>query len=75
MPATNPRISAVVDEELAGWLERRAESENLSVSALVRQILAKFFAEQEERYWAARGEERLDSFDSDTALDHDEAWK
>ena len=74
MPATNPRISTVVDKELATWLHRRAAAENRSVSTVVREILAKFHAEEEERYWAGEGEKRLSTFDEPTAVSHDDAW-
>lgn len=74
MPATNPRISAVLDPELSTWLHRRAAAENRSVSNVVRDILAKFHAEEEERYWAAEGERRLATFDEAEALSHEDAW-
>lgn len=75
MPATSPRVTAVVDEEVADWLRRRSRSEGRSVSVLVREILATHRAEQEERFWAKEGEERLGSFDREAALSHEEAWK
>ena len=58
MPATNPRISTVIDEDLADWLRRRSEEEGKSVSLLVRDVLARFREEEEERYWAREGQER-----------------
>ena len=74
MPAKNPRITAVVDQELANWLKRRSEAAGLSVSLVVRDLLARCFAEEEERFWAKEGESRLASFDRDKAVSHDEAW-
>lgn len=74
MPATNPRISAVIDDELAAWLRRRSEAEGRSVSLLVRDILARYREEEEERYWVAEGEDRLAGFDRERALSHDEVW-
>jgi hypothetical protein len=75
MPAQNPRISAVVDEEVAAWLRRKSEEEGRSVSNVVRKILEERYVEDEERFWAAEGERRLASFDRETAVGHDEAWK
>lgn len=75
MPAQNPRISAVIDEEVAAWLRRRSKEEGRSVSTVVRKILEERYVEEEERFWAAEGERRLASFDRDTAADHDEAWR
>ena len=75
MPARNPRISTVVDEDLAMWLQQRARTEQRSVSTLVREVLARFHAEEEERFWAREGEERLASFEPAQAMAHEDAWK
>ncbi len=75
MPAANPRISTVVDRELAAWLRQRSQSEGRSVSMLVRDILARYHAEEEERCWAGVGEERLATFDRATAVAHEDAWE
>jgi|GEM_PF-1728701 len=75
MPATNPRVTTVVDEELAAWLRRRSKAEGRSVSTVVREILAKQYAEDEERHWAEEGERRLATFERDQAATHDEAWQ
>lgn len=74
MPAQNPRISTVIDEELAAWLRLRSEEEGRSVSHVVRGILEERYAEEEERFWAAEGEQRLKTFDRKQAASHDEAW-
>ena len=74
MPATNPRISTVVDPELAAWLRRRSEKEGRSLSLLVRDILTRFYSEEEERFWAQAGEDRLASFDREDAYSHRDAW-
>lgn len=74
MPATHPRISAVVEPELAHWLRRRADAQGCSLSLLVRDILAEHYVREEERLWVAAGEERLRSFDREKALSHEEAW-
>jgi predicted DNA-binding protein len=64
----------MVDEELAQWLKRRSEAEGRPVSVLVRDILTRFHAEEEERFWASEGEERLATFDRKTAVPHEDAW-
>jgi len=74
MPAKHPRIMTVVDEEMAQWLRRRSEAEGRSISLVVREILAKQYAEDEERFWAKEGEERLKSFDRTAAVSHEDAW-
>jgi hypothetical protein len=74
MPTRNARISAVVDAELAQYLRRRSEAEGRSVSLVVRDILTRFYAEEEERFWVKEGEERLETFDPATAIAHEKAW-
>jgi hypothetical protein len=70
----NARVTTVVDEDLAAWLRQRSEAEGLSVSLVVRDILKKYYAEEEERFWAREGEERLATFDRNTAISHEDAW-
>ncbi len=75
MPAKNPRISAVVDVGLWKWLRSKAGREGISVSLVVRDILMRVRDDEEERYWAAAGEERLESFSRGDALDHEDVWR
>jgi hypothetical protein len=75
MPAKNPRISAVVDRGLLKWLRARAQREGISVSLVVRDLLVRVRDEEEERYWAAAGEARLESFSGDDAVNHEDAWE
>lgn len=74
MPAKNPRVSAVVDKALMKWLRSKAADQGISVSLIVRDILLRVRNEEEERYWAAAGEERLESFSRGEAIEHDDAW-
>jgi predicted ATP-grasp superfamily ATP-dependent carboligase len=73
MPAKNPRVSAVVDKALMKWLRSKADDQGISVSLIVRDILMRVRDEEEERYWAAAGEERLESFARGEAVEHDDA--
>ena len=41
---------------------------------VVREILAEQYAEDEERFWAKEGEERLETFDRTAAVSHKDAW-
>jgi len=74
MPAKNPRISSVVDLGLWKWLRAKAKQEGISVSLVVRDILIRARAEEDDQYWAAAGEERLDSFSRDESLKHEDVW-
>jgi hypothetical protein len=74
MPAKNPRVSAVVDEALMTWLRSKADDLGISVSLIVRDILTRVRDMEEERYWAAAGEERLETFTHGEAIEHDDVW-
>ena len=74
MPAKNPRISAVVDLGLLKWLRSMSKREGISVSLIVRDILMRVRDEEEERYWTAAGEERIESFSRDEAVQHEDVW-
>jgi hypothetical protein len=74
MPAKNPRISSVIDLALWKWLRAKAKHEGISVSLVVRDLLMRARSEEEGQFWAAAGEERLDSFRRDEALNHEDVW-
>ena len=74
MPAKNPRISSVIDLGLWKWLRAKAAHEGISVSLVVRDLLMRARAEEEEQYWAVAGEERLESFSREGSLSHDDVW-
>lgn len=74
MPAKHPRVTTVVDEEIADWLKRRSEVEGRSVSLVLRDIITKYYADEEERFWAREGERRLETFDRRVAISHKDAW-
>jgi len=74
MPAKNPRISAVVEHDILEWLRLKAGEQGVSVSLVVRDMLRRLRDEDEERYWATSGEERLETFDRETAVSHGDAW-
>jgi hypothetical protein len=80
MPTRQARISTSVDRELALWLKRRSQIEGRPLAAIVRDILARTYAEQEERFWAREGDERLRTFEPGSGIAHgdaavQEAWR
>ena len=75
MPTKNPRISSVVDLGLWTWRRAKAKHDGMSVSLVVRDLLMRARAEEEEQYWAAAGEERMDSFTRDKSLKHEDVWE
>lgn len=74
MPAKNPRVTAVVDRGLFAWLRAKASREGISVSLVVRDLLMRVREDEEERYWAAAGEERMETFSRDEAEGHGDVW-
>ena len=74
MPAKNPRVSAVVDKTIMRWLQSKAADQGISVSLVVRDILVRVREDEDERFWVAAGEERLESFSHEEAVEHDDAW-
>jgi len=44
------------------------------VLVLLRDILTRFHTEEEERFWASEGEERLATFDRKTSVPHEDSW-
>jgi len=75
MPTKNPRISSVVDLGLWKWLRAKAKHEGISVSLVVRDILMRARNDEEEQYWAAAGEERMESFSPAESLKHEDMWE
>ena len=74
MPAKNPRVSAVLDLGLLKWLRAKAKQGGITVSLVVRDILMRARADEEEQFWAAAGDERIDSFSRDEAVPHEDVW-
>lgn len=74
MPAKKPRITSVVDRGMFAWLRAKADSEGISVSLVVRDLLIRVREDEEERHWAGVGEERLDTFSREAAESHDDVW-
>ena len=64
----------MVDVGLWKWLRSMAKGKGISVSLVVRDILMRVRAEEEEQYWASAGENRLDSFSRDEAIPHEDVW-
>jgi hypothetical protein len=74
MATKNSRITTVVDEEIADWLRQCSEMEGRSISEIVRDIIAKCYGDESERFWAREGEGRLATFDRHTAVSHEGTW-
>jgi predicted DNA-binding protein len=74
MPSKNPRINVVLDNNLYKNIQFLAETEGVSLSAKVKDLIKEALEVQEDLYLAAFAEEREKTWDKSTALTHDEIW-
>jgi len=74
MPSKNPRINVVLDDNLFKNIQFLAETEGVSLSAKVKDLIKEALEVQEDLYLASFAEEREKTWDKSTALTHDEIW-
>jgi predicted DNA-binding protein len=74
MPSKNPRINVVLDENLYKNIQLLAESDGVSLSATVKDLIKEALEIQEDLYLAAFAEEREKTWDKSTVRTHDEVW-
>lgn len=74
MPSKNPRINVVLDDSLYKNIQFLAETEGVSLSAKVKDLIKEALEVQEDLYLAAFAEEREKTWDKSTARTHDEIW-
>ena len=74
MPSKNPRINVVLDDNLYKNIQFLAETEGVSLSAKVKDLIKEALEIQEDLYLAAFAEERKKTWDKSTARTHDEIW-
>jgi predicted DNA-binding protein len=74
MPAKNPRINVVLDDNIYKNVQFLAETDGVSLSTKVRDLVKEALEIQEDLYLAAFAEEREKNWDNSTAVTHDEIW-
>ena len=74
MPSKNPRINVVLDDNLYKNIQFLAETEGVSLSAKVKDLIKEALEVQEDLYLAAFAEEREKTWDKPTTRTHDEIW-
>jgi predicted DNA-binding protein len=74
MPSKNPRINVVLDANLYKNIQFLAETEGVSLSAKVKDLIKEALEIQEDLYLAALAEEREKTWDKSTTRTHDEIW-
>ena len=74
MPAKNPRINVVLDENLYKNVQFLAETDGVSLSTKVRDLIRDALEVQEDLYLASFAESREKTWDKSTTRTHDETW-
>ena len=74
MPSKNPRINVVLDDNLYKNIQFLAETEGVSLSAKVKDLIKEALEVQEDLYLAGLAEEREKTWDKSTTRTHDEIW-
>lgn len=74
MPSKNPRINVVLDDNLYKNIQFLAETEGVSLSAKVKDLIKEALEIQEDLYLASFAEEREKTWDKSTTRTHDEIW-
>ena len=74
MPSKNPRINVVLDDNLYKNIQFLAETEGVSLSAKVKDLIKEALEVQEDLYLATFAEEREKTWDKSTTRSHDEIW-
>ena len=74
MPSKNPRINVVFDDNLYKNIQFLAETDGVSLSAKVKDLIKEALEVQEDLYLATFAEEREKTWDKSTSRTHDEIW-
>ena len=74
MPSKNPRINVVLDDNLYKNIQLLAESDGVSLSAKVKDLIKEALEVQEDLYLAVFAEEREKTWDKSKTRTHDEIW-
>ena len=74
MPSKNPRINVVLDDTLYRDIQFLAETDGVSLSAKVKDLIKEALEVQEDLYLAGLAAEREKNWDESNARSHDEIW-
>ncbi|MEJ2219309.1 MAG: antitoxin, RHH family protein [Desulfobacterales bacterium] len=74
MPSKNPRINVVLDDSLYKNIQFLAETDGVSLSAKVKDLIKEALEVQEDLHLAALAEEREKTWDKSTTRTHNEIW-
>ena len=75
MPAKNPRVNRVVEPPLYKVMHDLAESADVSMSTLARDLIREAIDLREDVALAAIADARMKTFDRKVAISHEDVWK
>ncbi len=75
MPTKNPRVNIVVEPPLYNVMHDLAAQEGVSMSTLARDLIREAIELREDVAIAAFADMRMETFERETALSHEDTWK
>jgi predicted DNA-binding protein len=75
MPTKNPRVNIVVEPPLYSVMHDLAASEGVSMSTLARDLIREAIDLREDVALAAFADTRMKTFNTKTALSHEDVWE
>ncbi|MBN1958314.1 MAG: ribbon-helix-helix protein, CopG family [Desulfuromonadales bacterium] len=74
MPTKNPRVNVVLEKPVYNTLHELAETEGVSMSMLMRDLVKEALELREDRFLGDFAAEREESVERAKMLRHDEVW-
>lgn len=74
MPTKNPRVNVVVEPPLYSIMHDLAEKMGVSMSTLARDLIREALEIREDVALGDFAETRMETFNRDSALSHEETW-
>ena len=74
MPTKNPRVNVVVEPPLYSIMHDLATETGVSMSTLARDLIREALEIREDVALGAFAERRMETFNRDSALSHEETW-
>lgn len=73
MTTLNPRINVTIPQEIANFLEKKAEKNNTSMSKVALELIMDAMERDEDIYYSRIADEREKT--TQKWYSHEEAWK
>jgi len=74
MISKNSRMMVALELPIRKWITKEAKKSGLSLSMTIRDLLRNAYENQEDRYWSAEGESRLNALKGKPSVSHKDFW-